>query len=97
MLRIVRVSGKYQNEHAATGNPAHDAFGPIGSHFDVAGSDPAPDAGRFQLPANSIRNRFVLAGMADKDLGLHMTAERCSRFRRQWLAQNQVAQGVEEL
>jgi hypothetical protein len=35
--------------------------------------------------------------MADKDLGLHMTAERCSRFRRQWLAQNQVAQGVEEL
>jgi hypothetical protein len=74
MFRIVGVSGKDQDEHLTLSKPLHDASSPVGSHFDVAWSDPTSDSSGLELVADRVCDPFVLAGTADKDPGLHTDA-----------------------
>src|SRR6267378_3871 len=43
MMRIIRVLREDQDEHSASLKTLHDSFGPIGSRFDISGSDPTVD------------------------------------------------------
>src|SRR5260370_7922737 len=74
MLRIVCVTGEHQDQHSAVANTSHDTFGPIGSRFDVAGSDPAFDPSRLKVVTNRFRGPVISIGMADEDHVRHVSS-----------------------
>src|ERR1700722_306489 len=88
MIGLIALLREDQNKDLASLNPLHDCFGPIGPRFDVPRGDPALDAVRFESLANLLRDGFVLAGMADKDLRRHqllLSVESINRSGRRWL------------
>jgi hypothetical protein len=89
MIGAVRMLRENQDENPARVNSVQDSFGPAGSCFDIAGSDPAFDVLGLELMANRIGYHLILGGMADEDPGLHLTfaASRFSRMSGEWLAQ----------
>src|ERR1700732_3825453 len=71
MLRVVCVSGEHQDQSPTAGNPAHDAFGPVRSYFNVARCEPAIDPDGIDMVTSRVRGGLIFTRMANKDVGLH--------------------------
>lgn len=55
-----------QDEHSAGFKTLHDSFGPIGSRFDIPGSNPTFDPSELEMGTNRVRGRSIITRMADE-------------------------------
>src|SRR3981081_3769547 len=67
MVGIIRMLREDQDEHSASLKTLHDSFGPIGSRFDITGSDPTVDPSGLEMSTNRVRGRLIFTRMADED------------------------------
>jgi hypothetical protein len=74
MIRIIRMLREDQDEHSAGVKTLHDSFGPIGSRFDITGSDPTFDPSGLEMGTNRVRGLPIFTRIADEDHRRHASS-----------------------